>query len=67
MLGAFSSAFFLYGIAMIYGATGTTNLVTIKDLLATQVFAPVTSPVEQLSEISLNSPLLLLSRTMPLS
>ena len=25
MLGAFSSAFFLYGIAMIYGATGTTT------------------------------------------
>ncbi|HET6950331.1 MAG TPA: NADH-quinone oxidoreductase subunit N [Acidimicrobiales bacterium] len=29
VLGAFSSAFFLYGIAMIYGGTGTTNLVTI--------------------------------------
>jgi NADH-quinone oxidoreductase subunit N len=26
LLGAFSSAFFLYGIAMAYGATGTTNL-----------------------------------------
>jgi NADH-quinone oxidoreductase subunit N len=26
VLGAFSSAFFLYGIAMIYGATGTTSL-----------------------------------------
>ena len=26
VLGAFSSAFFLYGIALIYGATGTTNL-----------------------------------------
>jgi NADH-quinone oxidoreductase subunit N len=34
VLGAFSSAFFLYGIAMIYGATGTTNLVEIKDFLA---------------------------------
>jgi NADH-quinone oxidoreductase subunit N len=29
ILGAFSSAFFLYGIALIYGATGTTNLVSI--------------------------------------
>ena len=27
VLGAFSSAFFLYGIALVYGATGTTNLV----------------------------------------
>ena len=27
VLGAFSSAFFLYGIALVYGATGRTNLV----------------------------------------
>src|SRR5437667_2978081 len=26
LLGAFASAFFLYGIALVYGATGTTNL-----------------------------------------
>jgi NADH-quinone oxidoreductase subunit N len=26
VLGAFASAFFLYGVAMLYGATGTTNL-----------------------------------------
>jgi NADH-quinone oxidoreductase subunit N len=30
LLGAFSSAFFLYGIALLYGATGTTNLQTIS-------------------------------------
>lgn len=29
MLGAFSTGFFLYGIALIYGATGSTNLPTI--------------------------------------
>lgn len=29
LLGAFASGFFLYGIALIYGATGTTNLVLI--------------------------------------
>ena len=29
LLGAFSTAFLLYGIALIYGATGTTNLTTI--------------------------------------
>src|SRR5207253_5855770 len=26
LLGAFSSAFFLFGVALVYGATGTTNL-----------------------------------------
>ncbi len=34
VLGAFSSAFLLYGIAMIYGGTGTTNLVEILDLFS---------------------------------
>ena len=29
LLGAFSTAFLLYGIALVYGATGTTNLATI--------------------------------------
>ncbi len=34
ILGAFSSAIFLYGIALTYGATGSTNLVQISDFLA---------------------------------
>jgi NADH-quinone oxidoreductase subunit N len=34
VLGAFSSAFFLYGIAMIYGGTGTTSLVRIVELFS---------------------------------
>ena len=33
LLGAFSSAFFLYGIAFIFGGTGTTNLMKISDAL----------------------------------
>ncbi len=37
VLGAFSSAFFLYGIAMLYGATGSTNFIEIKDFLAANV------------------------------
>jgi NADH-quinone oxidoreductase subunit N len=37
VLGAFSSAFFLYGIALVYGGTGTTNLVEILDLFSNQV------------------------------
>ena len=34
VLGGFSSAFFLYGIALIYGATGSTNMAKIADYLA---------------------------------
>ena len=37
LLGAFSSAFFLYGIALAYGATGTTNLSGIAAKLSGQV------------------------------
>src|SRR5215467_4274178 len=33
LLGSFSSAFFLYGIALIFGATGSTNLIGIADVL----------------------------------
>src|SRR5262249_58107893 len=32
LLGSFSSAFFLYGIALIFGATGSTNLIGIADV-----------------------------------
>ncbi len=39
VLGAFSSAFFLYGIALTYGATGSTNLVEIAGFLSTTVLA----------------------------
>jgi NADH-quinone oxidoreductase subunit N len=35
VLGAFSSAFLLYGIAFVYGATGSTNLVEIRAFLDT--------------------------------
>jgi NADH-quinone oxidoreductase subunit N len=37
ILGAFSSAFMLYGIALVYGATGSTNLTTIRSYLATTI------------------------------
>ncbi|MCW5965316.1 MAG: NADH-quinone oxidoreductase subunit N, partial [Bryobacterales bacterium] len=33
LLGSFATAFFLYGIAMVYGATGSTNLVDIRQAL----------------------------------
>jgi NADH-quinone oxidoreductase subunit N len=36
ILGGFSSAFFLYGIALIYGATGSTRLAEISTVLATE-------------------------------
>jgi NADH-quinone oxidoreductase subunit N len=34
LLGSFASAFLLYGVAWIYGLTGTTNLVEIREFLA---------------------------------
>jgi NADH-quinone oxidoreductase subunit N len=34
LLGAFSSAFLLYGIALVYGATGSTNLLVIGEQTA---------------------------------
>ena len=37
VLGAFSSAIFLYGVALVYGATGTTSLEGIQGFLATRV------------------------------
>lgn len=37
VLGAFSSAFLLYGIALVFGATGSTNLVEIRSFLDTTV------------------------------
>jgi NADH-quinone oxidoreductase subunit N len=35
LLGAFSTGFLLYGITLIYGATGTTNLTVIKNIFST--------------------------------
>ncbi len=37
VLGAFSSALFLYGIALVYGSTGSTNLVSVAQYLAGNV------------------------------
>ena len=43
LLGSFATAFLLYGIAWIYGLTGSTNLTTIRGVLASHDAAP--SPV----------------------
>lgn len=40
LLGAFSSAFFLYGIALTYGLTGTTRLDRIGTLMASRSLSP---------------------------
>ena len=40
LLGSFATAFFLYGIAMVYGATGTTKVDGIQAFLAAQSSAP---------------------------
>jgi NADH-quinone oxidoreductase subunit N len=39
VLGAFSSAVFVYGIALTYGATGSTNLPQIADYLSKNIIA----------------------------
>ena len=36
LLGSFATAFFLYGVAMVFGATGTTNVYRIAEVLSTQ-------------------------------
>ncbi len=40
LLGAFASAFFLYGIAFIYGIAGTTRLDRIGTVMAAQALSP---------------------------
>lgn len=34
LLGSFATAFFLYGVAMVYGATGSTSLLAIRTVVA---------------------------------
>ncbi len=41
LLGAFASAFFLYGIALIYGAAGTTSIPEIAEKLTTESQSPL--------------------------
>ncbi len=40
LLGSFATAFLLYGIAWIYGLTGSTSLVTIRSVLSSRDTAP---------------------------
>jgi NADH-quinone oxidoreductase subunit N len=44
VLGAFSSAFLLYGIALIYGATGSTNFIHIKDFFGSSTTVAGVAP-----------------------
>ncbi len=39
LLGAFSTGFLLYGMALLYGATGTTNLTVMADTIASRSLA----------------------------
>jgi NADH-quinone oxidoreductase subunit N len=47
LLGAFASAFFLYGIAFTYGLTGSTRLDRVGSVMAAQALAP--SPMQLLA------------------
>ena len=40
LLGSFATAFFLYGVAWIYGLTGSTNLTEIRRVVTTREIAP---------------------------
>jgi NADH-quinone oxidoreductase subunit N len=53
LLGSFSSAFFLYGVALIFGATGSTNLIVIAQALR--------SSEVQVSLVELSAALMLLA------
>jgi NADH-quinone oxidoreductase subunit N len=48
VLGAFSSAFFLYGIALVYGATGTTRLAGISTFAGSVSLGESVTPDELL-------------------
>ena len=41
LLGSFATAFFLYGVAIVYGVTGTVNLAGVRDAISGQDQAPV--------------------------
>jgi NADH-quinone oxidoreductase subunit N len=45
LLGSFASAFFLYGVALIYGATQSTNLLQIASQIATAAGQPQSMPM----------------------
>src|SRR6266487_3965095 len=60
LLSSFASAFLLYGIALIYGATGDTSFRAIEQFLLNQVKFPVGHPLPNPLSFSLHgSPLLL--------
>lgn len=40
-LGAFGTAFFLYGFALLYGGTGTTNLVAMREVYIANGISPI--------------------------
>jgi len=60
LLSSFSSAFLLYGIALIYGATGNTSFNGIKQFLLSQITSPVSHPIPNALSFNLHSSTLLL-------
>lgn len=40
LIGAFAAGFLVFGIALLYGATGSSNLATINQVLTTQMLTP---------------------------
>jgi len=60
LLSSFSSAFLLYGIALIYGATGSTSFNAIKQFLLSQITLPASHPIPNPLAFNLQSSTLLL-------
>ncbi len=60
LLSSFSSAFLLYGIALIYGATGSTSFNGIKQFLLSQLTLPASHPIPNPLSFNLHSSTLLL-------
>src|SRR5438477_9732966 len=62
LLSSFASAFLLYGIALMYGATGNTSFRGIEQFLLNQIKFPVGHPIPNPLSFSLHgSPLLLMA------
>ncbi len=60
LLSSFASAFLLYGIAMIYGATGNTSFAGIRNFLASKVVLSPSQPILDPSKFAVPSSTLLL-------
>jgi NADH-quinone oxidoreductase subunit N len=65
LLGAFSSGIFAYGLSLLYGLTGSTNLAVIKQVLAQQVLGTEYKPVAVIALVTTMTGLLFKIAAVP--